>query len=31
MSHPLDSAGYRRLLDLQRRIHDDCERDPGDA
>ncbi|BBA39621.1 MULTISPECIES: hypothetical protein [Burkholderia] len=27
MSHPLDSAGYRRLLDLQRRIHDYCERE----
>ncbi|KFG96096.1 hypothetical protein GQ56_0117125 [Burkholderia paludis] len=27
MSHPLDSAGYRRLLDLQRRIHDYCEQE----
>ncbi|AOI75412.1 MULTISPECIES: hypothetical protein [Burkholderia] len=24
MTHPLDSAGYRRLLELQRRIHDHC-------
>ncbi|KML48766.1 hypothetical protein VL15_29390 [Burkholderia cepacia] len=27
MTHPLDSAGYRLLLDLQRRIHDHCERE----
>ncbi|MGS0891773.1 hypothetical protein ACVBGC_04305 [Burkholderia stagnalis] len=25
MSNPLDSAGYRRLVDLQRRIHDYCQ------
>ncbi|RQZ89295.1 hypothetical protein DF053_10245 [Burkholderia cepacia] len=27
MSHPLDSVAYRLLLDLQRRIHDFCERE----
>ncbi|MCA8279280.1 hypothetical protein LGN21_06760 [Burkholderia cepacia] len=27
MSHPLDSAAYRLLLDLQRRIYDFCERE----
>lgn len=27
MSHPLDSAGYRRLLDLQRRLHAYNERE----
>lgn len=30
MTHPLDSAGYRRLLDLQRRIHAHCERESAE-
>ncbi|MDN7932194.1 hypothetical protein QZM52_12980 [Burkholderia metallica] len=30
MTHPLDSAGYRRLLDLQRRIHDHGEREAAE-
>ncbi|KVG64210.1 hypothetical protein [Burkholderia pseudomultivorans] len=30
MSNPLQSAGYRRLLDLQRRIYDYCESENAD-